>query len=79
MLLYGDYLPVEVIDELCQLIHDNSVIKCKSYTFPVEPFFNIVNNLLAIRRQLGSCHIVLLFFASSLATVSCIVLEVNNQ
>ncbi|PUZ44808.1 hypothetical protein GQ55_8G153600 [Panicum hallii var. hallii] len=48
---YGDYLPVEVIDEICQLVHDNSVSKCKSCIFPVE---NLVIRALQILSDAAS-------------------------
>jgi len=34
--LYHDYLPAEVINEICQLVHDYSVPNCKSCIFQVE-------------------------------------------
>ncbi|CAO1947625.1 unnamed protein product, partial [Urochloa humidicola] len=45
VLLYGDYLPAEVIDGLCSLTHDNSLSKCKSCFVSVQ---NLVMRVLQI-------------------------------
>ncbi|CAL5070395.1 unnamed protein product [Urochloa decumbens] len=51
VLLYGDYLPKEVIDGLCQLTHDNSLSKCKSCFTSVE---NLVIRVLQILSDAAS-------------------------
>lgn len=55
LMYFGEFLPMEVIDELCNLIHENSYGKCRFCSMPTESLvLSVLQILLDASQKVAS-------------------------